>query len=134
MRHSDSKLTERIYTDKRMLATWSATEKLPSYTGALSQGVSRNLGASGLGASSAVMASVGAHDENMAVNIGESHLVALDVTSGQSGENGGSDGARTRNLCRDRAAPRSKQQFVLQLVPPPTLTRCYHPLAQALCH
>jgi len=104
MRHSDSKLTERIYTDKRMLATWSAIEKLPSYTAGLSQGVSQTLVANGHGASSAVIESVGAHGEKMPVNIGESHLVALSVTSGHDGEIGGSDGARTRNLCRDRAA------------------------------
>jgi len=104
MRHSDSKLTERIYTDKRMLATWSAIEKLPSYTAGLSQGVSQALVANGHGAASAVMESVGAHVEKMPVNIGESHAVTLSVTNGHDGENGGSDGARTRNLCRDRAA------------------------------
>ena len=104
MRHSDSKLTERIYTDKRMLATWSAIEKLPSYTAGLSQGVSQSLVANGHGASSAVMESVGAYVEKMPVNIGESHLVSVGGTSGHDGENGGSDGARTRNLCRDRAA------------------------------
>ncbi len=103
MRHSDSKLTERIYTDKRMLATWSAIEKLPSYTAGLSQGVSQTLVANGHGASLAVMESVGAHVERMPVNIGESHAVTLSVTNGHDGESGGSDGARTRNLCRDRA-------------------------------
>jgi len=104
MRHSDSKLTERIYTDKQMLATWSAIEKLPSYTTGLSQGVSQTLVSNGLGASSAVIESVGSHVKRMPVNIGESHLESVGGMSGHDGEIGGSDGARTRNLCRDRAA------------------------------
>ena len=104
MRHSDGKLTDNIYTDENLLGTWSAVEALPSYTVGLSQGVSQTLVANGLGASSAVIESVGAHVERMPVNIGESHLVSVDGTSGHDGGSGGSDGARTRNLCRDRAA------------------------------
>jgi integrase len=100
MRHSDSKLTERIYTYKRGLATWSAIEKLPCYTAALSQGVSQSLVANGHGASSAVTECIGLHSEKMPVNIDESHLVALSVTSGHDGEIGGSDGARSRPLLR----------------------------------
>ncbi len=38
------------------------------------------------------------------VNTGDCHVLALPVTMGQNLENGGSGGARTRNLCRDRAA------------------------------
>lgn len=100
MRHSESWLTEKIYTDKRMLATWSAIEKLPSYTTGLSQGLSQNLDANGLGASSAVIGSVGAHGEKVPVNIGGSHLVSVDGTSGHDGKIGGSDGARSRHLLR----------------------------------
>jgi integrase len=100
MRHCDSKLTERIYTDKRMLATWSAIESLPSYTTGLSQGVSQSLGADGLCASSAVIESVGAHSEKMPMDINESQLVALNGTSSYNGEIGGSDGARSRPLLR----------------------------------
>jgi integrase len=100
MRHSDSKLTERIYTYKRGLATWSAIEKLPCYTAGLSQGVSQSLVANGHGASSAVTECIGLDGEKMPVNIGESHLVALSVTSGHDGEIGGSDGARSRPLLR----------------------------------
>ena len=36
--------------------------------------------------------------------IGENYILTLQVTSRQKYENGGSGGARTRNLCRDRAA------------------------------
>jgi integrase len=103
MRHSDGKLTDDIYTDENLLGIWTAVEALPSYT-ALSQGVSQTLGANGLGASSAVIESVGAHGEKMPANVGAGHLVSVDGTSGHDGEIGGSDGARTRNLCRDRAA------------------------------
>jgi hypothetical protein len=37
-------------------------------------------------------------------NIDESHDLALAGLDGTRWENGGSGGARTRNLCRDRAA------------------------------
>ncbi len=104
MRHSDGKLTDTIYTDENLLGTWSAVEALPSYTDSLSQGVSQSLVANGRGASSPVTKCVGVNVGKMPVNTGESHLVSLCGTSGQNRETGGSDGARTRNLCRDRAA------------------------------
>lgn len=104
LRHSEGNLTDNIYTDLGMLNTFSILGVLPTYTAGLSQGVSQTLGASGLNASSAVIESVRAHSEKMPVNINESHLVAPNVTSGHDGEIGGSDGARIRNLCRDRGA------------------------------
>jgi len=100
MRHSDSKLTERIYTDKRMLATWSASEKLPSYTAGLSHRVSQSLVANGHGVSATVTECVGTDVEELPVNIGESHDMALAVASGRHGGNGGSDGTRTPALLR----------------------------------
>ena len=38
------------------------------------------------------------------VSMDKNHLVTLNVTRGHDVKNGGSGGARTRNLCRDRAA------------------------------
>lgn len=104
MRHSDGKLTDSIYTDENLLGTWSALECLPCYSAGLSQGVSQTLVANGHGASSAVTESVGVNVEDAPANIGESHLLAFADTNGHDGGIGGSDGARTRNLCRDRAA------------------------------
>ena len=54
--------------------------------------------------SSGVTTGNGAGMEKVIANIGESHNVTPLVTSGHNVENGGSGGARTRNLCRDRAA------------------------------
>jgi integrase len=103
MRHSDRRLTDKVYTDESLLGTWSAIDKLPSYAGA-SQLASQILGAEGQNVSSAVAASTGVKSEKQPVNKGESRILTLPVTGGQNVENGGSGGARTRNLCRDRAA------------------------------
>jgi len=104
MRHSDSKLTERIYTDTHMLATWAAVEKLPDLTETLYQGVSQKLVANGHDATLAGGLGNGVNMQQTPVNIEESHAVALAVMNGHEVPIGGSDGARTRNLCRDRAA------------------------------
>ena len=104
MRHSDSKLTERIYTDKRMLATWSAMDNLPNLIETLYQGVSQKLVVNGHGTSLVGVFGSGVKMQQSLVNTGESHAVALTVINGQDNGIGGSDGARTRNLCRDRAA------------------------------
>jgi integrase len=103
MRHSDRRLTDKVYTDESLLGTWSAIDKLPSYAGA-SQIASQILGAEGQNVSSAVAASNGVKSEKQPVNKGESHILTLPDAGGQNVENGGSGGARTRNLCRDRAA------------------------------
>jgi hypothetical protein len=42
--------------------------------------------------------------EKTAVDIDGNWIVKIHVTHGHDMENGGSGGARTRNLCRDRAA------------------------------
>ena len=104
MRHSDRRLTDKIYTDENLLGTWSAFDSLPSYTETASQGASQILVAAGQNGSSGGTTGSGMEMEKAVVNIGESHVVALHVTSGHNMENGGSGGARTRNLCRDRAA------------------------------
>jgi integrase len=104
MRHSDRRLTDKIYTDENLLGTWSAFDALPSYTETPSQGASQKLVAVGQNGSSAVTTGSGSEMEKAIASIGESHVVALGVTSGHNERNGGSGGARTRNLCRDRAA------------------------------
>jgi integrase len=102
MRHSDRRLTDKIYTDENLLGTWSAFDGLPNYTA--SQGASQKLVAVGQNGSLAVTTCDGSEVDGNIANIGQSHIVALNVTNGHKVENGGSGGARTRNLCRDRAA------------------------------
>ena len=104
MRHSDRRLTDKIYTDENLLGTSSAIEAIPSYANQASQGASQNLVAAGQVVSPAVTASGGVEMIKTIVNTGGSHVLAPYVTNGQYETNGGSGGARTRNLCRDRAA------------------------------
>jgi len=104
MRHSDRRLTDKIYTDENLLGTWSAFDALPNYTGIASQGASQELVAVSQNGSSGGTVGSGVEMKKGVVGIGESHVVALHVTSGHNMETGGSGGARTRNLCRDRAA------------------------------
>jgi integrase len=104
MRHSDRRQTDKIYTHENLLGTWGAFDSLPNYTELASQGASQELVAAGQNVSLAVTTGGGSEVAKSLVNIGESHVVALPVTMGQERGNGGSGGARTRNLCRDRAA------------------------------
>jgi len=104
MRHSDRRLTDKIYTDEKLLGTWAAFDALPNYSERASQGASQILVAGSQSGSSAVTMDSRAEAQKVLVNIGESHVLTLCVTSGHKNENGGSGGARTRNLCRDRAA------------------------------
>ena len=104
MRHSDRRLTDKIYTDENLLGTWAAFDSLPKYGERASQIASQNLVAPGQNVSLPVTASGGREVAKTLVNIGESHVVTFPVTMGQIVGNGGSGGARTRNLCRDRAA------------------------------
>ena len=83
---------------------WSVIEALPHYTGTASQGASQKLVAVGQKGPLSRTTSNGSEMEKTVVSIGESHVVALRVTDGQNVAAGGSGGARTRNLCRDRAA------------------------------
>ena len=43
MRHSDRRLTDKIYTDENLLGTWAAFDALPCYTETPSQGASQEL-------------------------------------------------------------------------------------------
>ena len=100
MRHSDWRLTDKVYTDENLLGTWAAFDALPNY----SERASQILGADGQSESSAVTVSGGVKVEKTIATIVKSLNVTPFVTSGHDFENGGSGGARTRNLCRDRAA------------------------------
>ena len=104
MRHSDRRLTDKIYTDENLLGTWSAFDALPTYSEPASQGASQKLVAVSQNVSSGGTMGNGSGMKQSVENLNDSHVVALVVTSGHSDESGGSGGARTRNLCRDRAA------------------------------
>lgn len=104
MRHSDRRLTDKVYTDENLLGTWGAIDSLPSHAKGVSQIASQILGASSQNVTLPVASSGGEKAGKPIVNKGESRVLTLPVTSGQNWENGGSGGARTRNLCRDRAA------------------------------
>jgi hypothetical protein len=104
MRHSDGKLTEIIYTDVNLLGIETAIDVLPTFTDLPSQGASQILVAGGQNGSSAVITGGGEQMQKVLVNIGKNHVLTLCITHSHDNENGGSGGARTRNLCRDRAA------------------------------
>ena len=72
MRHSDRRLTDKIYTDENLLGTWDAFDHLPNFSAQASQIASQMLVANG-------------------------HVLAPPVTSSQNTANGGSGGARTRH-------------------------------------
>ena len=104
MRHSDRRLTDKIYTDENLLGTWSAFDSLPNYGEQASQIASQILVAAGQNVSQPGTTGDGVEVVKTLVNTGESHVLTLPVTMGHEMGNGGSGGARTRNLCRDRAA------------------------------
>ena len=104
LRNSDRRLTDKIYTAENLLGTWSAFDSLPNYSERASQIASQVLCAAGHNVSSAVTMGGGVKADKTVATIGESPVLTLPVTSSQNVVNGGSGGARTRNLCRDRAA------------------------------
>jgi len=104
MRHSDRRLTDKIYTDEKLLDTSGAFDLLPNLGAPASQGASQILVADGHFKSSGVTTSGGVGINKTAAIIGQSPDPSSAVTVGQKVKNGGSGGARTRNLCRDRAA------------------------------
>ena len=104
MRHSDRRLTDKIYTDENLLGTWAAFDALPNYAEQASQGASHELVAVSQNGSSAVTTNGGGKSNKTIAAIDERLAMTPLVTSGHNYENGGSGGARTRNLCRDRAA------------------------------
>jgi hypothetical protein len=91
-------------TDENLLGIETAIDVLPTFTGTVSQGASQNVVAVSQNGSSGVTTGGGVESKKVLVNIGESHVLTPCVTSSHETRNGGSGGARTRNLCRDRAA------------------------------
>ena len=104
MRHSDRRLTDKIYTDENLLGTWTAFDALPNYSERSSQIASQILGARGQNGSSPVAVNLENESAKTIVSIEQSRVLTRSVAMGHVNENGGSGGARTRNLCRDRAA------------------------------
>jgi hypothetical protein len=96
MRLSDSHLLDDIYTDENLLGTDTVIEKLPSFPSPASPIASLEMFAAGHNSSLGVTTESGAKTNKVIANIGESHVVALSVTSSHNMENGGSGGARTR--------------------------------------
>ena len=92
----------RVFSN--LSGTRAAFDSLPNFTERASQGASQILGASGQDVSSPVATGRGTERAKSLVNIDDYHGLALLDTTGQNAGNGGSGGARTRNLCRDRAA------------------------------
>ncbi len=102
MRHSDGKLTDRIYTDVNLLGIETAIDVLPTFTETPSQGASQIasqiLVAGGQNGSSGGTTGSGVKTGKMLVNIGESHAVTLSFTSSHKNGNGARGGSRTHNL------------------------------------
>lgn len=94
----------RASTEESLPGTWAAFDRLPKFGECASQIASQILGASGQTVAQAGATGGGANAEKTIATIGKSHVLTLSVTTGHDVENGGSGGARTRNLCRDRAA------------------------------
>ena len=95
MRHSDRRLTDKIYTDENLLGTWSAFDSLPNYGERASQIASQILVAAGQNVSQPGTAGDGVEAAKTLVNTGESHVLTLPVTMGHAME---------IRLCRDHGA------------------------------
>jgi len=120
MRHSDRRLTDKVYTDENLLGTWGAIDSLPSYAERASQIAPQILGAEGQSVSSAGTTPISSSTDRTLANIGESHVLTLPGTSGQKAENGGSGGARTRHKSnKDGSATGVPSQIASQESRPP---------------
>jgi len=104
MRHSDRRQTDKIYTDENLIGIWAAFDALPNFAERASQIASQVLGAKGQTESSPVLTNGESKANKSIAAIGDGYVLTLPVAVGHENENGGSGGARTRNLCRDRAA------------------------------
>jgi len=83
MRHSDPKLTAKVYTDTASLHTWSAIEKLPSIGGVLSQGLYQKLVVGGHPVAEAVTMGSEHEVKQTSVIVEDSHTLAVCGTEGQ---------------------------------------------------
>ena len=104
MRHSDRRLTDKVYTDENLLGTWGAIDLLPSYAEKASQIASQILGAGSQSVASGGEACSTAKVEEIPLDTCECGVLTFPDPTGKGAGDGGSGGARTRNLCRDRAA------------------------------
>jgi hypothetical protein len=95
VRHSDRRLTDKIYTDENLLGTWSAIDALTVFTEQASRGAPQKLVAAGQNVSLAVTTSFGPEVVKTLVNIGDCHGLAQSGATGLETGNGGSGGART---------------------------------------
>ena len=84
MRHSDGKLTDKIYTDVNLLGIETGIELLPSLLAPASPIASLKMFAAGHSPTSSVTTGDGAGKQKVIVNTGESHNVTPLVTSGHN--------------------------------------------------
>jgi len=84
MRHSDLKLTAKVYTDTASLHTWSAIEKLPSIGGTVSQILYQKLVVGGHPVAAPVTMGSEHEVKQSSVNVGDSHALAEVGTEGQN--------------------------------------------------
>jgi len=92
MRHSDRRLTDKIYTDDGLLGADSVVERLPSVLAGLSQKLSQNSVADRPGVASPDTESAHGHLAKSTVNTSESRDLARCGTGGQKEELAGATG------------------------------------------
>jgi hypothetical protein len=86
MRHSDGKLTDKIYTDVNLLGIEAGIELLPSVPASASRIASLKMFAAGQKPSPAGTTASGVEVAKVIAKIGESHKVTPLVTSGHNDE------------------------------------------------
>ena len=86
MRHSDGKLTDKIYTDENLLGIETVIEGMPSFLESPSLIASLEMGATGHNASLAVTNGSGAKVDKAFISKGESHDLTPVVTTGHDTE------------------------------------------------
>jgi integrase len=86
MRHSDGKLTDKIYTDENLLGTDTTIETLPAFMAPASPIASLNLVTTSHNSSSGVTTDSGSEMEQSVASMGDSHDVTPLVTSGHNVE------------------------------------------------
>ena len=101
MRHSNRRLTDKIYTDENLLGTWAAFDCLPNCGERASQGASQILGAGGQTVALAGTTGGGAEVGQTPIDMGDYHVLASCGTAGQNAGNGGSGGAQTRHISNE---------------------------------
>ena len=88
MRHNDSRLTDKTYTDASQLLTAAAVGVLPSLIAKYTVKDTQISVFSGLGVSNSVACGLGFKVQKTSVNIEESQLLSFPVTMGQEVDSG----------------------------------------------